>query len=77
LKFTTDVVTKFVPLTVRVNAPVPAVAEVGCTEVKVGTGFEPETVSCAALDVPPPGAGLVTVTLSAPAVSRLESMAIR
>src|SRR5450755_4323859 len=76
LKFTTDVVTKFVPFTVNVKAPEPAVALFGCNVVIVGTGLF--TVKMAEFDVPPPGAGLVTVTPGVPAVlmslARMEAV---
>ena len=67
LNWTTDVETKFVPLTVRVNAAPPAVAPVGDSEVIAGAGLL--TVNVAAAEVPPPGAGLVTVTGNDPAVA--------
>lgn len=67
LNFTTEVETKFVPLTVSVNAAPPAVALVGESEVIVGTGLF--TVKLVAAEVPPPGAGLVTVTGKVPAVA--------
>ena len=40
LKLTTDPLTKLEPFTVNVNAPEPAVALDGCSEVITGTGFE-------------------------------------
>ena len=52
---------------VRVCAPEPATTEVGEREVIVGTGFV--TVKFMALDVPPPGAGLITETGYVPAVA--------
>src|SRR5919108_337093 len=52
--------TKPVPVAVSVKAPPPAVALVGDTDVSVGTGLLTENV-CAA-EVPPPGAGVNTVT---------------
>lgn len=64
---TTDVETKFVPLTVRVKAGPPAVALVGEIVAIDGRGLF--TVNVAAADVPPPGAGFVTVTLNVPAVA--------
>src|SRR6266478_861477 len=65
--WTTDVVTKFVPLTVRVNDGPPAVALVGEIEVIDGKGLLIANV--AAADAPPPGAGFVTVTLTVPPVA--------
>ena len=66
LKFTVEVLTKFVPLTVRVNPASPAVLVVGEMLVVVGTRLL--TVNVCALEVPPPGAGFVTVMLNVPAV---------
>jgi hypothetical protein len=59
--------TKFVPLMVRVKAAPPAVALVGENDVIVGTGLL--TVKLLVIEVPPPGAGLVTVTPKVPAVA--------
>ena len=60
--------TKFDPVIVSVKAGPPAVALGGMNEVIVGTGLL--TVKGCAEDVPPPGAGFVTVTLTAPPVAR-------
>jgi len=49
------------PLTVRVNGASPAVALVGEILDVTGTGLLTVKVS-AGVDVPPPGAGFVTVT---------------
>jgi hypothetical protein len=62
---TTDVPTKFVPLTVSVNAAPPALAVAGLRLDIAGTGLFTEKVC--ALEVPPPGDGLTTVTLIVPA----------
>ena len=59
--------TKFVPFTVKVNDPPPAVALGGESDLVVGIGLSIVNVSGA--DVPPPGAGLVTVTMAVPAVA--------
>jgi hypothetical protein len=67
LNVTADVDTKFVPFTVSVNAAPPAVALEGESVVIVGTGLF--TVNAELPDVPPPGAGLVTVTLNVPAAA--------
>ncbi len=67
LKFTTEVETKLVPFTVSVNAAPPLAALVGERVVMVGTGLF--TVNVEFPDVPPPGVGLVTVTLNVPAVA--------
>jgi hypothetical protein len=50
---------KLDPLTVRVKSDPPAVVEAGLSEVKIGTGLL--TVKFCDPDVPPPGAGFVTV----------------
>lgn len=52
---TTDVGTKFVPVTVRVSAAPAAVAVVGLMLVSVGTGLL--TLNAIAELVPPPGVG--------------------
>jgi hypothetical protein len=62
--FTVEVETKFVPLTVKVNCGLPAVAQVGLIAVVVGTGLL--MVNVTAFDVPPPGAGFTTVTEAVP-----------
>lgn len=59
--------TKLEPLMVRVKAAPPAVALVGENDVIVGTGLL--TVKLLVIEVPPPGAGLVTVTPKVPAVA--------
>src|SRR5579863_10027363 len=60
IQSTVEPLTKFVPFTVSVNAPEPALAVVGEIVVIVGTGLF--TVNATEFEVPPPGAGLVTVT---------------
>lgn len=60
LKVTTDGVTKPVPLTVSVKAAPPSVALVGARDVSTGAGLL--MLNTCAPDVPPPGAGFVTVT---------------
>src|SRR6267142_1978970 len=68
---TDEPATKFVPFTVNVNAASPTVADVGLRPVVVGTGFgDAEIVNVWALEVPPPGAALNTVTDAVPAVTR-------
>jgi hypothetical protein len=64
---TVDVVTKLVPFTVRVNAIPPARALDGFNPFNVGTGLL--TVNVEPFDVPPPGAGLNTVTVALPPVA--------
>jgi len=53
--------TKLVPVAVSVNEDPPWVAELGEIEVRVGAGLS--TVKVSEEEVPPPGVGLVTVTL--------------
>ena len=60
----TEPLTKFVPVTVSGKAPLVVVAEFGDRVATVGTGLT--TLNGWALDVPPPGAGLKTVTLMVP-----------
>jgi len=67
LMFTVELLTKFVPFTVRANAPEPAITVEGCSEAAVGVGLL--MVSVRALDVPPPGVGLVTVMEAVPAAA--------
>src|SRR5580704_12575151 len=67
LKFTTEVETKPVPFTVSVKPNPPADALPGDSDVIVGTGLL--TVRVVAVEVPPPGVGLATVTLGVPAVA--------
>jgi hypothetical protein len=67
---TTEAETKFDPFTVRVKAAPPTEAPNGDTEVIAGTAFCAEMVKDTALDKPPPGAGLKTVTCTVPAVAR-------
>ena len=67
-KFTVAPATKPVPVRVNVKAAPPTVAEAGAKEVSVGA----ETaliVNDRLPDVPPPGAGFVTVTVAVPAVA--------
>ena len=63
-QLTTEELTKLVPLTVRVNADPPTVAFEGESDVIVGTGLL--IGNAVAPEVPPPGAGLVTVMLTDP-----------
>jgi len=67
LNLTTDVLRKLVPSTVNVNAPEPTVLDVGERVVIVGSGLL--TVKLITLEVPPPGAGLNTVTGVVPAAA--------
>jgi hypothetical protein len=64
-----DVETKFEPVTVRVKPDVPATTAFGVTDAIAGTGLS--IVKVRGLDVPPPGAGVETVTDAVPAVAML------
>src|SRR5207249_10332825 len=67
---TTELGTRFVPVTVSVNAGPPATAEDGLSAVAVGTGLLAAVmVNVSALELPPPGAGLNTVTCAVPAAA--------
>lgn len=67
LNFTTELLTKLEPLTVSVNAADPAAMVEGCSVVIAGTGLLAAVmVNVTAFDVPPPGAGFVTVTAGVP-----------
>jgi hypothetical protein len=60
--------TKLVPVTTRLNPALPTRTLVCEREVRTGTGFS--TARERALEVPPPGAGFVTVIESDPAAAR-------
>src|SRR5947199_145391 len=62
---TADEAMKFVPVAVRVNPAPPATALLGEIELSVGTRLL--IVNVCALEVPPPGVGLKTVTGAVPA----------
>lgn len=63
--------TKFVPVAVRVIAGLPVEAEFGLIDVSVGAGFVDDwIVKVAPPDVPPPGAGLMTMTVAVPVLAR-------
>jgi hypothetical protein len=63
------------PFTVRVKAGPPAVADEGLRLVVVGTGLLAALiVKVWALEVPPPGAGVNTVTVAVPAVTMSEAV---
>ena len=79
---------KLVPVSAIVVAALPAVAEAGEMEVKVGTGLTGAVMlKVIPLEVPPPGAGFTTVMVSDPveikllalitAVSEVELMYVR
>jgi hypothetical protein len=65
---TTESATKPLPLTVSVNAAPPAVRDVGLKLEIVDNGGS-LIVKVRALEVPPPGAGLTTVTWAVPAAA--------
>lgn len=65
LSRTTELPTKPVPFTVRINEASPTVLVVGEMLLRVGTGLL--TARSIAVDVPPPGPGLNTVTGNVPA----------
>lgn len=58
---------KLVPVTVRINAALPAVALVGDNAVNAGSGLFGVIVKVCAVLVPPPGNGVKTVTATVPA----------
>jgi len=58
---------KFVPVTVSVNAAPGATAELGFKDAIVGTGLLMAKIN--ALEVPPPGPGVETVTIAVPALA--------
>lgn len=62
---------KLLPVTVNVNAPESTVAVAGRIEAIAGVGLT-VMVNETPVVVPPPGAGLQTVTLAVPAVARSE-----
>src|SRR5580698_6816985 len=64
---TCDVVTNPEPYTSIVNAALPALMLDGFSDVRLGTGLL--MLNVFALEVPPPGAGLSTVTLAVPAAA--------
>src|SRR6267143_2550975 len=64
---TVELLTKPPPFTRRVSGPVPTVAPVGISPVSPGAGLV--TVKACAAEVPPPGAGVTTVTCGVPAAA--------
>lgn len=67
---TIELPTKLLPFTVSVNAPEPALTEVGDNEVIAGTGlFVAVTLKFIEFDAPPPGLGLLTKTAGVLAVA--------
>jgi hypothetical protein len=73
--FTTELLRKFVPFTVRVNAVPPATALLGTRPLIVGAGLlTAETLKETAALVPPPGSGLIAVTCTVPAAAMSEEV---
>src|SRR5207302_1878432 len=64
---TTEVLTKFVPVTVSVNCDPPAVADGGLRLVVVGIGLR--IVKVCGFDAAPPGGGVDRVTCAVPAAA--------
>jgi len=74
LNWIVEELTKFVPFTVRVNAAPPATVELGFKDVIDGAGLLTlKTVEPEGGDEPPPGAGLMTVTLAATPLTMSEA----
>lgn len=73
---TTDAATNPEPLTVSVNAGLPAAADAGERLSRTGSGFPaPVIVKTTPLETPPPGAGFKTVTVAVPGLAtRLGEM---
>ena len=69
---TTDVGMKLLPVTVMVNWGEATLVDEGEISVRKGAGL-PVTVNVTPGEVPPPGAGLITVIVLAPAVVRSEA----
>jgi hypothetical protein len=65
-QFTVEPETRLVPFTVSVNPGPPAVAQVGLSELIVGTA---RIVNVCAFEVPPPGVGFTTVMEAVPAAA--------
>lgn len=63
---TTEVLIKFPPFTVSMNAAPPAIAEFGTSEPSAGTGVV--TLNWSESEFPPPGAGFRTLTFTTLAV---------
>jgi hypothetical protein len=75
LAWTTDVLTKFVPVAVRVTGPLPATAEAGEIAVSVGVSDVPGVmVRLKVFEVQPPSSVFATFNASCPAW--LRSLAV-
>jgi len=71
---TVDLLVKFDPFTVSGNAAEPATANAGDTLLIDGRGAETLIEKLDALEVPPPGAGVCTVTEAVPAVATCNAV---
>ena len=70
IQSTTEVLTKFAPVTVKVNGAEPALMLFGESALIVGTGFVTVvTLKFTEFDAPPPGVGFVTITAGVPEVA--------
>ena len=65
---TTELLMKFVPFTVSVNAAEPALTELGESDVIVGTGFDALIVNISVFENVPAGAPCVRMPLAPPGV---------
>ena len=64
---------KFVPVTVRVKADSPTYPVAGVMDVIVGIGLGLPMLRLNEFDIPPPGAGLNTVTTAVPDAAMAEA----
>jgi hypothetical protein len=71
-QFTTEVLTKFEPVSVSVNVAPPIRPEVGEIEVRVGAGLLIVKVGVVS-EFPPPGPGLFALTATVPPVAMSEA----
>jgi hypothetical protein len=72
-QFTAEADSNPLPFTVSVNAPDPAVVELGDKADTAGIGLLALMSNVEPAEVPPPGDGLTTVTLAVPAVATPEA----
>ena len=70
--FTTEVPTKLVPVSVKVNVAPPAKPEAGEMDVSVGTGLLMVKVAVVS-EFPPPGPGLFAPTAAVPPVAKAST----
>ena len=70
-----DVGTKLAPLTANRNAELPALVDDGAIDSTDGAGFEVAVMmNSADPEFPPPGAGLVTLTVADPEVEIWDAL---